>query len=187
MISEDEKIQGFLVMNANNYLQFVNHWGVSVPTTCCYQFITPKKFKEEKLETIKFFVLTGLGICYPIKYYRLHCFTAATFGHCTSTVLYWLVGKVYVRRTNGVNFFSWEKSGPSTGVTQQNSCRRRGARIDGTGNRIFQQSENVRYQIWERDPENWEVGGGRSRKRKGVIVDDVCPQQPWEKEKNQLQ
>ncbi len=65
--------------------------------------------------------MTGLGICYPKKDYWLHCFTASTLAHCTSTPLFWLYRKVYVRRPHGVDIFAYGKSEPSTGVTPQRS------------------------------------------------------------------
>ncbi len=58
-------------------------------------------------------MLTGLGICYPIKDYWSPCFTASNFTHCTSTPLFRIGWKVYVKRPEGVHIFAWGKSGPS--------------------------------------------------------------------------
>ncbi len=119
-----------LLNYAENSFNFVSHWGVSIPTTCCYQFIIPEKLKEEQLECIQFFLLTGLGICYPIKDYWSHCFTASNFTHCTSTPLFRLGGKVYVKRPKGVHIFAWGKSGPSKPNGRKSSNKRMSARLN---------------------------------------------------------
>ena len=113
VICQEKELESSLVNYAKNSMNFVSHWGVSIPTTCCYQFIIPEKLQEEQLQCIQFFLLTGLGICYPIKDYWLHCFTASNFIHCTSTPLFRIGGKVYVKRPEGVHIFAWGKSGPS--------------------------------------------------------------------------
>ncbi len=107
-------MESSLVKYAKNSFNFVSHWGVSIPTTCCYHFIIPEKLKEEQLQCIQFFLLTGLGICYPIKDYWSNCFAASHFTHCTSTLLFRIGGKVYVKRPEGVHIFAWGKSGRQT-------------------------------------------------------------------------
>ncbi len=69
--------------------------------------------------------MNGLGICYPIKDYWFHCFTALNFTHCTSTPLFQLDGKVYVRRPKGVHIFAWGKSGPSSSTSPKYSIHQR--------------------------------------------------------------
>ena len=86
------------------------------------------------------FLLTGLGICYPIKDYWLHCFTALNFTHCTSTPLFQLGGKVYVRRSVRVHIFAWGKSGPSSSKSQESSIHQTSERMDCT---FFQKVEKL--------------------------------------------
>ncbi len=81
VICQEKELESSLVNYAKKSLNFVSHWGVSIPTTCCYQFIIPEKLQEEQLQCIQFFLLTGLGICYPIKDYWSHCFTDSNFTH----------------------------------------------------------------------------------------------------------
>ncbi len=171
-----------LVNYAKNSFNFVSHWGVSIPTTCCYQFIIPEKLKEEQLQCIQFFLLTGLGICYPIKDYWSHCFTASNFTHCTSTPLFRIGGKVYVKRPEGVHIFAWGKSGPSKPEQRKSSNHRTSARLNRNSiGEVFddapedQNGEVDSLDITEKNNEVFdgevEVGSGESMR--GVEVDGI--------------
>lgn len=84
-------------------LKHVRWWKVSLPTTCCYQYI--KRCNE--VEVYQFFMCPGLGTCYRIKNYWVHCMLAGLFSHCTSVPIYIVDGKAYFGKCPYVKMFAW--------------------------------------------------------------------------------
>ncbi len=56
IICQGKEMEESLVDYAQNCLEYVTRWGVSIPTTCCYQFIILEKLNEKQFEIIQFFV-----------------------------------------------------------------------------------------------------------------------------------
>lgn len=63
-VVNDDDVRGDLKECADMSLDFLYSWGVSVPTTCCYQNLVDSNIQDLGVEVIQFFCLTGLGICY---------------------------------------------------------------------------------------------------------------------------
>jgi hypothetical protein len=84
-------------------LKHVKWWKVSIPTTCCYQYI--KKCND--IQVYQFFMCPGLGTCYRIKNYWVHTMLAGLFSHCTSVPIYIVDGKAYFGKCPYVKMFAW--------------------------------------------------------------------------------
>lgn len=84
-------------------LKHVKWWGVSNPTTCCYQYIT----KCNKIEVYQFFLCPGLGTAYRIKNYWVHIMLASVFAHCTSAPIYIVDNKAYFGKCPKATMFAW--------------------------------------------------------------------------------
>ncbi len=114
-----------------NSLKFINQWGVSISTTCSYQFIIWEKFQEEQFEIYQFYHWLDLEFVTQEKIIGHTVLLLCHFAYCTSTPLFWLDGKVFVKRPDGVHIFVWGKLGTSTGVTTQHSTHQRSVREGG--------------------------------------------------------
>lgn len=86
-----------------NCLKHVTWWGVCLPTTCCYQYIS----KRTDIEVYQWFLCPGLGTTHRIKNYWVHLFLASLFSHCTSAPIYIVNGRAYFGRCPQVTMFSW--------------------------------------------------------------------------------
>ena len=91
------------IMAASQSLKHVIYWGVSVPTTCCYQYIK----ERNDIEVYQMFMCPGLGTSYRIKNYWVHIMLASLFSHCTSDAVYIVDGKAYFGKCPGIKMFAW--------------------------------------------------------------------------------
>jgi len=86
-----------------NCLRHVTWWGVCLPTTCCYQYIS----KRNDIEVYQWFLCPGLGTTYRIKNYWVHLFLAGLFSHCTSAPIYIVDERAYFGKCPHITMFSW--------------------------------------------------------------------------------
>jgi len=84
-------------------LQHILWWGVSVPTTCCYQYVT----KRNNVEVYQWFMCPGLGTTHRIRNYWVHIMLASLFSHCTSAPIYIVDGKAYFGSCPCATMFAW--------------------------------------------------------------------------------
>ncbi len=91
------------IKEANICLRHISWWGVSLPTTCCYQYISD----VNSVEVYQWFLCPGLGTSYRIRNYWVHLFLASTFSHCTSGAIYIVKGRAYFGKCPHVTMFSW--------------------------------------------------------------------------------
>ena len=85
-------------------LKHILWWGVCLPTTCCYQYITKDK---THVEVYQWFMCPGLGTTYLIRNYWVHLMLAALFSHCTSAPIYIVEGRAYFGKCPKVTMFAW--------------------------------------------------------------------------------
>ncbi len=122
----NDRVRGDSEMHAKRAIEFLECWGISVPTTCCYQIVVDSELKDLEAEVIQFFCLSGLGICYPIVNFWSHCFMAASFYHCTSPAVFKVGDKIYMGNYPGIDVFAWGKGGTANNPNDGNA--------GGTGN-----------------------------------------------------
>eukprot|EP00984_Skeletonema_dohrnii_P019395 scaffold9254_cov98-Skeletonema_dohrnii-CCMP3373.AAC.3 len=101
--SQGTKIKDAKLAQAIECLKHVQWWGVSNPTTCCYQYIT----ECNKIEVYQYFMCPGLGSSHRISNYWVHCFLASTFSHCTSAAIFIVDGKAYFGKCPKATMFAW--------------------------------------------------------------------------------
>jgi len=97
-------------MSSNESLPWVKYslahlywWGLSIPTSCCYQYIKEKN----DIEIYQWFMCPGLGTTYRIKNYWVHIMLAGLFSHCTSCAIYVVDNKAYFGFCPDVTMFAW--------------------------------------------------------------------------------
>lgn len=78
-------------------------WGLSIPTSCCYQYIK----ERNDIEIYQWFMCPGLGTTYRIKNYWVHIMLAGLFSHCTSCAIYVVDNKAYFGFCPDVTMFAW--------------------------------------------------------------------------------
>lgn len=78
-------------------------WGLSIPTSCCYQYIK----RKNDIKVYQWFMCPGLGTTYRIKNYWVHIMLAGLFSHCTSCAIYIVEGKVYFGSCPDAIMFAW--------------------------------------------------------------------------------
>jgi hypothetical protein len=84
-------------------LHHILWWGLSTPTTCCYQYI----MERNNVEVYQWFMCPGLGTTHRIKNYWIHIMLASLFSHCTSSAIYIVNGKAYFGTCPAVIMFAW--------------------------------------------------------------------------------
>jgi len=78
-----------------NYLAFVKNFGMSMTTTCCYQFV-PKPSHSSNMDVLghprvrvcQVFMMPGLGMSHRVQNYWTHTFHAASFQHNTCVPMF---------------------------------------------------------------------------------------------------
>ena len=91
------------LLEAKVALEHVLSWGISNPTTCCYQYIT----ERNNTEVYQWFMCPGLGTTHRIKNYWVHIMLACLFSHCTSSAIYVVDGRAYFGRCPLITMFAW--------------------------------------------------------------------------------
>ncbi len=87
VICQDKEIEGCLVIFAKNISPSCKPLGSLYSNYMLLSVHHSGGVERETIQDNPVFLLTELGLCYPIKDYWLHCFTASTFAHFTSTPL----------------------------------------------------------------------------------------------------
>jgi hypothetical protein len=88
---------------ATEALKHVLWWGVCLPTTCCYQYIS----QRNDVVVYQWFICPGLGTAHRIRNYWVHLFLGSTFSHCTSAPIYVVNGRAYFGSCPTCVMFSW--------------------------------------------------------------------------------
>ena len=94
------------LLEARTSLKHMLWWGVSIPTTCCYQYITTCN----QIEVYQWFLCPGLGTTHFISNYWVHLMLAGLFSHCTSAPIYIFDGRAYFGRCPNITMFAWGSS-----------------------------------------------------------------------------
>lgn len=84
-------------------LRHVLWWGVSIPTTCCYQYV----MSRNNVEVYQWFMCPGLGTTHRIRNYWVHIMLASLFSHCTSSAIYIVDGRAYFGTCPVATMFAW--------------------------------------------------------------------------------
>ena len=85
--------------DASNHLQFVSEFGVSVPTTCCYQFPSD----NPDITVLQAFVFPHLRMCLRIRHLMTHQFYAGLVQHATCVPVFYDISDDVV---NDISFCS---------------------------------------------------------------------------------
>ena len=88
-------------------LKHILWWGVSTPTTCCYQYIFGDPKMKDEIEIYQWFMCPGIGSTHRIRSFWVHIMLAGLFSHCTSSPIYIVNGKAYFGKCPKVNMFAW--------------------------------------------------------------------------------
>ena len=88
-------------------LKHVVWWGISTPTTCCYQYVFQESTGTMNIEVYQWFMCPGLGVTYRVCNYWVHIMLAGLFQHCTSTPIYIVDDKAYFGKCPHVTMFAW--------------------------------------------------------------------------------
>lgn len=88
-------------------LKHVVWWGISTPTTCCYQYVFQESTGTMNIEVYQWFMCPGLGVTYRVRNYWVHIMLAGLFQHCTSTPIYIVDDKAYFGKCPHVTMFAW--------------------------------------------------------------------------------
>ena len=99
--------------SAGRTLSHVKEWGVGVPTTCGYQFVSDSESVHNDVEVVQYFCCVGLGICFRIRDHWTHLFLAHCFSHMTSVPLFICNGKIHVGSHPGKVVFAWGTGNPA--------------------------------------------------------------------------
>jgi hypothetical protein len=106
-IINNKYISGRRRQEAIASLKHILWWGVSTPTTCCYQYVFRKTKDEDKIEIFQWFLCPGLGTTHRIRNFWVHIMLAGLFSHCTSSPIYIVNNRVYFGKCPEVNMFAW--------------------------------------------------------------------------------
>ena len=82
--------------NASNHLQFVSEFGVSVPTTCCYQFPSD----NPNIVVLQAFVFPYLHMCLRIHHLMTHQFYTGLVQHATCVPVFYDKSNDVVKHKN---------------------------------------------------------------------------------------
>ena len=96
-------VQPDRLLEAKTSLEHVLWWGISNPTTCCYQYIT----ERNNVEVYQWFMCPGLGTTHRINNYWVHIVLASLFSHCTSSAIYVVDGRAYFGHCPFMTMFAW--------------------------------------------------------------------------------
>ena len=101
------------VMQQKSYYAytFMERFGLSVPTTCVYQFVHDHvSERAHDFEVFQYFVSLGLGLCIRLSDHIAHGFYGANFVHCTPMPLIRVGNILYFKFDSYFNVFAWGAS-----------------------------------------------------------------------------
>jgi hypothetical protein len=111
VILECEHVNQQRKKEATSASSFVKHWGLGVPTTCCYQYVNHQTKKCTPIQFFHYFCMQGIDLCRRIHNYWTHTFLAYTFVHGTSVPIYVSNGLVFVGKHPEMTMLAWGGSG----------------------------------------------------------------------------
>ena len=103
----------YLQLRSKQALQSLKHllwWGVSLPTTCCYQYVRSNELSDVKIDIYQWFLCPGLGTSHRITNYWVHIMLAGLFQHSTSSAIYIVDGCAFFGECPHVTMFAWGSS-----------------------------------------------------------------------------
>jgi len=113
---QDEKLGGLTRDELVSARTFVEEFGVSVPTTCGYQFVprdTNMSYKECGVEVCLLFIMGGIGMCARIHNFWTQIFMSHLCLHNTSVAIFIYKGRAYIGDCPYIDVLAWGKGPPA--------------------------------------------------------------------------